>query len=114
MMIKTLAALGALAMAAAPAVAETASANNEFSFAFRFQPSALNSVAGAQNVHADLNAAANAACRRGSPSALRGVDAACKADLLDAAVAKISNPNLSQVHGDSSRFARVRGETVSQ
>lgn len=114
MLIKTLAASAVLALAAAPAMAETAPASNDFSFAFRFQPSALTSIAGAQDVHANLNAAANAACRREAPSALRGVDADCKADLLDNAVARINSPNLSQVHGQSSRFARVQGQTVSQ
>lgn len=107
MILKTAAFALAASLIAAPAFAEGPDNANDFSFAFRYQPTELSSRDGATVAHARLNDAARDACRRKAPSAQRTVDTVCKNDLVNRAVAGINNANLSEVHRSDARFAAL-------
>lgn len=101
-MFKLASALAAVVALSAPAVADVSST---FTFKFRYVASDLSTPEGAQRVHRQLVNAASAACRLPKPSALRGVDAACRDGLIADTIKKIGSPLLAEAHSGAVRIA---------
>jgi UrcA family protein len=97
-MSRMIACLVAAAALAAPALAETPTPTENFAFRFSFDQAQLAGAQGAERVHRQLRLEATRACRVGAPSAIRLVDEQCRDQLVDAAVKRINNPQLTQVH----------------
>lgn len=101
-MPRMIAYLAMAAALAAPAFAETA---DTFAFKFKFDQSELATAQGAARVHHQLRIEAYSACRLGAPSVQRGVDSNCREALIEAAVMRINNPMLTQVHSGAPNLA---------
>jgi len=101
-MPKMIAYLAMAAALAAPAFAETP---DTFNFKFKFDQSELATAQGAARVHHQLRIQTYSACRIGAPSVQRGVDSECREALIEAAVRRINNPMLTQVHSSATNIA---------
>jgi len=99
-MFKPIAVVAAVATMSAPAFAD---APLSFAFAFSYDQAQLSSQDGAARVHQQLLIEASNACRKVPPSAQRGVDSACREQLVAGAVKKIDNPMLTAAHSGRAR-----------
>ena len=102
-MSKIIVCLATAAALAAPALAETPAEN--FAFRFSFDQSQLAGPDGAARVHHQLRIDASRACWVGAPSVMRFVDKDCRDRLVEAAVKRINNPMLTQVHTGATAVA---------
>jgi UrcA family protein len=99
-MMKSLAALSAIALLSAPAFADTVP-----TLSLRIDKSALSTAQGAAQVHRQLFIEASDACRKGPPSAQTWVDTKCRDGLIDTAVKRINSPLLTAAHKGRTQLA---------
>ena len=104
-MSRMIACLAAAAALVAPVFAETPAPTETFAFRFTFRQAQLDGAQGAARVHRQLRVEAARACRIGAPSAMRLVDEQCRDQLVDAAVKRINNPHLTQIHSGATAIA---------
>ncbi len=104
-MSRMIACLAAAAARVAPVFAETPAPTETFVFRFTFGQAQLDGAQGAARVHRQLRVEAARACRIGAPSAMRLVDGQCRDQLVDAAVKRINNPHLTQIHSGATAIA---------
>ena len=102
---RMIACLAAAAARVAPAFAETPAPTENFAFRFTIDQAQLDGAQGAARVHRQLCVEATRACRIGAPSAMGLVDEQCRDQLVDAAVKRINNPQLTQIHSGATAVA---------